>query len=196
MPFADLSTLQPLPKDNGLPVGTKGKEQNSTFEHIPTEEHDPSRSGNIPTNLASTAVDVENCTDHAQSHRGIGDQSQLTREDVNKTGWDPEFYPEGEIPGSPTELNSPTRYEVYNSREFPPFRKRSSRTRKLTRKAQEIEDMDNDIAKPILDASSASMPSRNRFIDNDGDLILPTIEQFYEMTNSDKEEWQQARSLF
>ncbi|KAF4446549.1 hypothetical protein F53441_9823 [Fusarium austroafricanum] len=221
MPFPDLSTLKPLPKSNGRPVGTKGKEQgSSTFKHMPTREHGPSCPGNIPTNPVSTAVDVEDCTDHAQSHRGTGDQS----EDVNKTGLDPEFYPEGEITGSPTESNSPTRYEVYTSpREFPPSLRRSFRARKLTRKAQEIEDMvlptrkvrgsshkiqkkpskrskqlrqENDVAKLVLEASSSFAPSRNRFVDSDGDLIFPTIQQFYEMKDSDKEEWQWARSLF
>jgi hypothetical protein len=168
MSFSNPSTTRPLSKNNVPPVGTKGREQGSSaFKHIPAEEQDPSRPGNIHTNPISIAADSGDRTgqhpvklfaretltediDHAQCHRGTGDQSQFTWEDVNGTGWGPEFYPEREIPGSPTELNSPTRYEVYTSPlEFQATHRRSSRARTLTRKAQEIKNMELSFRKVI-----------------------------------------------
>ncbi|KAH7471576.1 hypothetical protein FOMA001_g13615 [Fusarium oxysporum f. sp. matthiolae] len=63
MSFPDLSTIQPLPKNNDPPVGTKGKEQgSSTFKHMPTGEQDIYRPANIPTNPISHPVDGEDCT--------------------------------------------------------------------------------------------------------------------------------------
>ncbi|KAF5965392.1 hypothetical protein FCOIX_12989 [Fusarium coicis] len=219
MSFPNLRTIHPLSKNNDPPVRTKEKEKgSSTLKHMPTEEQDPPRPGNIPTNLTTIVVDGGDHTDHTPRHRETGDQSQWSCEDVNGTVWDPEFYPEGEIARSPTELNSPTRYEVYTSPlEFPSTHRRSSRRRIPTRKAQEIRDtelstrivrgsshkiqkkpprrsktlrQDNDVAKLVPVASSSSAPSRNRFLDNDGDLILPSVQELYEMTDSDKEEWQ------
>ncbi|KAF5967566.1 hypothetical protein FBULB1_11151 [Fusarium bulbicola] len=211
MSFPNLRIIHPLSKKNGPPVGTKNKKQGSlTLNHMPTEEQDPPHPGNIPTNLTTIAVDGGDRTDHTQRHRETGDQSQWSCEDVNGTVWDPEFYPEGEIAGSPTELNSPTRYEVYTSHlEFPSTHRRSSRARNPTKKAEEIKDtelstrkstiltlvQDND-AKLVPVASSSSAPSRNRFLDSDDDLILPAVQELYEMTDSDKEEWQGARVLF
>jgi hypothetical protein len=51
---------------------------------------------------------------------------------------------------------------------------------------------DNDVVKLVPETSSSSMPSRNKFLDSDGDLILPTVQELCGMTDSDKEEWQRA----
>ncbi|KAF5688505.1 hypothetical protein FGLOB1_14708 [Fusarium globosum] len=148
MSFPNLRTIHPLSKNNDPPVGTKDKKQgSSTLKHMPTEEQDPLRPGNIPTNLNTIAVDGGDRTDHTQRHRETGDQSQWSWEDVN---------------GTCTIL---------------------------------MLVQDND-AKLVPVASSSSAPPRNRFLDNDGDLILPTVQELYEMTDSDKEEWQGARALF
>jgi hypothetical protein len=166
MSFSAPSTIRTRSKNNVPPVGVGGREQSSSaFKHIPAEERNPSRPGNIHINLISSAADSVDRTghhpvklfaretltediDHAQCHRGTGDQTQFTREDVNGTGWGPEFYPECEIPGSPTELNSPTRYEVYTSPlEFQATHRRSSRARTPTRKAREIKIIESSLAK-------------------------------------------------
>lgn len=38
-------------------------------------------------------------------------------------------------------------------------------------------------------------PPRNKFLEDNGDLIFPTLEELCGMTESDKEEWQRALSV-
>ncbi|KAM5361113.1 hypothetical protein ACJZ2D_013324 [Fusarium nematophilum] len=201
MSFPDLSNIPPLSNNNGPPVGTEGT--------------GPSRPKNVLTNPISTSVEDGDYTGHTQRHQGIGDQSQSTWEHVNRTGWDPKFYPEGETPCSPTELNSPTRYEVYTSPlQSQSTHRRSARARIPTRKAQEMEEMElsmgkvrgsshkiqkksakrskrprkgDGITNVVPETGSSPAPPRNKFL-NDGDLIFPTLQELCGMMESDREE--------
>lgn len=156
-----LRNIPHLTKDNGPPNGTEGREQGfSTFNHMSTDEQIPPCPKKIPINPSSTKIGNRGYTgkhliglcardgltraiDHNGRRQGTGAPSQLNWGDVHPTGWGPEFYPEGETPGSPTEINSPTRYLIG----APPHksqssRRQSTRVRIPTWKAQEIKDME------------------------------------------------------
>lgn len=59
---------------------------------------------NFLTESADHAVPTRGPRYHHQSPGG---------ERCNGTGWGPEFFPNCEDPGTPTEMNSPTRYEAF-----------------------------------------------------------------------------------
>ncbi|KAF4462665.1 hypothetical protein FALBO_10525 [Fusarium albosuccineum] len=220
MSFPSLNSTCSLSENDGPTAKTDGQQSSSISRHMASKEQDSSHMESIPANEALIAIDDNNRnswrpidlderevltqeTDLSQGHLGSGGQSQSAWDDIpiNKTGWGPEFYTEADIPGSPTEVNSPTRYEEFISTPQPQStRECPSRARIPARKAQEIKNTDikngaqkNPEVGSTPEVNSSPAPTQNKFLDDDGDLLFPSIQQMWEMTESDNEEWRRAK---
>ncbi|KAH6884990.1 hypothetical protein B0T10DRAFT_462683 [Thelonectria olida] len=102
----------PILGDNASPRERPEREQ-INFKRVRLEEHDtgpPTNTSDLdPTGDRESRGHIVRVGDyayHQQSPRG---------EPQSSTGWGPEFFPNSEDPGTPTEMNSPTRYEVFAS---------------------------------------------------------------------------------
>ncbi|KAL6406397.1 hypothetical protein AUP68_09191 [Ilyonectria robusta] len=151
----------------------------------------------------------------------LGDQHQtLEPDNCRETEWGPEFFPEGETPGTPTVMNSPTRYERFVSilQSGPPQegsghassptwkprerkstgkpstwpRESSYRIQKKQGKKSRKPQQDHHVAGPAIETTFSPGLCPNKYLDSDGDLILPTVDELCGMTDSDQEEWQRA----
>ncbi|KAH7000885.1 hypothetical protein EDB80DRAFT_685865 [Ilyonectria destructans] len=99
------------------------------LKHIPLEEHNTSFPMNTPADPNPVAPSDGDNTGYIVRAQGSGCHHQPPRRDDSEKRWGPEFFPNGEDPGTPTEMNSPTRYEDFASAPQPdPLREPSHGT--------------------------------------------------------------------
>ncbi|KAF4468500.1 hypothetical protein FALBO_4617 [Fusarium albosuccineum] len=170
-----------------------------------------------------TRGDVAEAIDHGQRCRQIKDQSLSYWDYANGAGKGPELYPEDETFGDPVESNSSSRDDVHASPfQSQTTHRQSARDRTRTRKAREMDEKKllmrgvrgssnkvekkwarksgrlqrvDSVANVVQEVLSSPAPGVNKFLDNDGGLLFPTIREFLEMTESDNEEWQRAATI-
>ncbi|KAH8659456.1 hypothetical protein BGZ61DRAFT_485901 [Ilyonectria robusta] len=158
---------------------------------------------------------------HIADFQELGDQHQ-TREPNNgrETEWGPEFFPEGETPGTSTVTNSLISYERYLSSLQPGFPQGQSghvssatwkpREGKSTKKSSKWSrgssykiqrkqgkrsrkpKQDHHVAGPAVEPPCSPRLYPNKYLDSDGDLMFPTVNELCGMTGADQEEWQRA----
>ncbi|KAH6872063.1 hypothetical protein B0T10DRAFT_567924 [Thelonectria olida] len=85
-------------------------------EHMSLKKHDTGIPVNTPTDPNPVILGDDGSTDHVVPTRGPRYHHQSPGgEHSSETGWGPEFFPNCENPGTPTETNSPTCYEGFVS---------------------------------------------------------------------------------
>ncbi|KAH6866155.1 hypothetical protein B0T10DRAFT_468105 [Thelonectria olida] len=97
------------PSLNERPGGKQSK-------HMSLKKHDTGIPMNTPTDPNSVIPDDDGSTDHVMPTQGPRCHHQSPRgEHCSEAGWGPEFFPNCEYPGTPTEMDSPTCYERFVS---------------------------------------------------------------------------------
>ncbi|KAH6883478.1 hypothetical protein B0T10DRAFT_580419 [Thelonectria olida] len=202
-------------------VRSEGEETaDPTPECIPLGECCTSHSKNVSIDPYPVGSDDGHHTAHIVDSQELGGQHQ-TYEPNNgrETEWGPEFFPEGETPGTPTVTNSPTSYERYlsllqtgspegqsgqiSSTTSKPRERNSTKPSKWPRgssykmqkkqgKRPRIPKQNHHVAGSTTDTTSSTGMYPNKYLDSDGDLIFPTVHELCGMTGEDQEEWQRA----
>ncbi|KAH8651729.1 hypothetical protein BGZ61DRAFT_524552 [Ilyonectria robusta] len=87
-----------------------------TSKHMPLEKHNTSLRTNTSTGPNPIAPGDEDSAGHVVRAQCTTCHHQSPRGDCcSEKGWKSEFFPNGEDPGTRTEMNSPTRYEDFSS---------------------------------------------------------------------------------
>ncbi|KAL6406245.1 hypothetical protein AUP68_10415 [Ilyonectria robusta] len=87
-----------------------------TSKHMPLEKHNTSLPTNTPTGLNPVVPGNKDSAGHIVRAQGNTCHHQSPRGDCSsEKGWGSKFFPNGEDTEIPTEMNSPTRYEVFPS---------------------------------------------------------------------------------
>ncbi|KAI3573912.1 hypothetical protein IWW34DRAFT_872501 [Fusarium oxysporum f. sp. albedinis] len=211
-----LLCIQHSLRNNDSPVHSQAQEKDTLSKCMPIKEHEPAQAGGPASNPVSVGD-----KNHAECHKEKINQPPSIREDRNGPECDSEFCEEDETTESPTTSTSDSaaRDGVYTSlfefNRIPSAHRLSLRAHRTQGKVQRVSLLTGRTRRPLRKIqkrlSKESKPlqkdntimelmslaaSRNRFLDTDGDIILPSIKEFCEMNGSDKEEWQRARSLF
>ncbi|KAH8659706.1 hypothetical protein BGZ61DRAFT_485684 [Ilyonectria robusta] len=86
------------------------------LKDTPLEKHHTSFPTNTPTDPNPVVPGDGDSPGHVVRDRGPRCHHQSSRgENCSEQGWGPEFFPNGEDPGTPTEMNSPTSYDAFAS---------------------------------------------------------------------------------
>ncbi|KAL6406383.1 hypothetical protein AUP68_09175 [Ilyonectria robusta] len=195
-----------------------------TPECIPLGECCTSHSKNVPIDscpVGSNDGHHTGCLLIRFVQEELGDPHQSHEpKNSRETEWGPEFFPEGETPGTPTVTDSPASYERYLSslqpgspreqsghvsstawkpQEREKTEKRSKWSRGSSYKIQKkqgkrsrIPKQDHHVAGPAVERPCSPRLYPNKYLDSDGDLIFPTVNELCGMTGVDQEEWQRA----
>ncbi|KAH6975788.1 hypothetical protein EDB80DRAFT_875052 [Ilyonectria destructans] len=94
-----------------------GREQ-INLKHMPLEKHNTSLPTNTPTDPNPVVPGDGDSAGHVvrvQGNTGTCHHQSPRGDCSSEKGWRSEFFPNGEDPETPTEMNSPTRYEVFPS---------------------------------------------------------------------------------